>query len=69
MSRLASVLAAVTLCAGFPLAASADDEPDEKVTKRLENCNIVLNEVMGVPENVPRDLLDKAECVAVIPGV
>jgi lipid-binding SYLF domain-containing protein len=38
-------------------------------TKRLDNCERVLREVMDMPESIPRDLLDKAECVAVIPGV
>jgi len=42
----------------------ASDETD-----RLEECERVVDEVLGIPEGVPQDLLDKAECVAVIPGV
>jgi len=37
--------------------------------KRLNACQEVLLEVMGVPEHIPKDLLDKAACVAVIPSV
>ena len=38
-------------------------------TERLEQCERVVDEVLGMPEGIPQDLLDKAECVAVIPGV
>src|SRR5687768_827549 len=40
-----------------------------KETRRLEACREVLEEVMGVPEGLPRELLHKAECVAVVPSV
>jgi len=36
--------------------------------KRLEACREVLVELLGGEERIPRDLLDKAECVAVIPS-
>jgi lipid-binding SYLF domain-containing protein len=38
-------------------------------TQRLSACRVVLEEVAGMPEGIPRDLLNKAECVAVVPGV
>jgi lipid-binding SYLF domain-containing protein len=55
--------------AGLVLATplSADDE--EKGARRLEACREVLVEVLGMPESIPRDLLDKAECVIVVPSV
>ena len=40
-----------------------------KEEKRLENCAKLMTEILNVPENVPLELLDKAECVAVIPAV
>src|SRR5271165_4250093 len=40
-----------------------------KEQKRLEECGVVMQEVLNVPENIPQDLLDKAECVIVIPSV
>jgi lipid-binding SYLF domain-containing protein len=40
-----------------------------KEQKRLENCGVVMQEVLNVPENIPRELLEKAECVIVIPSV
>ena len=39
-----------------------------KENKRLDACREVLEELLGGEERIPRDLLDKAECVAVIPS-
>jgi lipid-binding SYLF domain-containing protein len=40
-----------------------------KEESRLENCGIVMKEVLDVPDNIPQDLLEKAECVIVIPSM
>jgi lipid-binding SYLF domain-containing protein len=40
-----------------------------KEQKRLEECGVVMQEVLSVPDNVPHELLEKAECVIVIPSV
>jgi SH3 domain-containing YSC84-like protein 1 len=40
-----------------------------KETFRLEECRDVVRELARSQEGIPHDLLDKAECVAVIPGV
>ena len=40
-----------------------------KETRRLDACREGLEEAMTVKESIPSDLVDKAECVAVIPGV
>ena len=40
-----------------------------KDQKRLENSGTVMQEVMSVPENIPQELLEKAECVIVFPSV
>lgn len=42
---------------------------DSKETKRLQACREVIHEVMGLKEDIPRDLIEKAECVVVLPGV
>ena len=41
----------------------------DKEQQRLKECGLVLKEVLNVPENIPQDLLDKAECVIVFPSV
>jgi lipid-binding SYLF domain-containing protein len=65
MKKFAALLAAFAVLAG-PLAAASKDE---KETERLENCGIVLKEIMDIPDDIPQDLIDKAECVIVYPSV
>src|SRR6266852_5555385 len=51
------------LFAASPLFAA------NKEQKRLENSGTVMQEVVGVPDNIPQELLEKAECVIVFPSV
>ena len=51
------------------LPLSADDKSDKKESKRLENCGTVIKEIMDIPDDIPQDLIDKAECVIVYPSV
>ena len=51
------------------LSAKADDKSDNKENKRLENCGLVIKEIMDIPDDIPQDLIDKAECVIVYPSV
>ena len=37
--------------------------------ERLENAGVVLEEIMNVPDNIPQELLEKAECIIVFPSV
>jgi lipid-binding SYLF domain-containing protein len=62
MSRLLTL----TLCflvSGVALAAQ------NKEQGRLENAGTVMEEVLNLPDAIPQDLLDKAECVIVIPSM
>ncbi len=65
MKKFAASLAAFVLLAG-PLAAAAKDD---KETDRLENCGTVLQEIMDIPDDIPQDLIDKAECIIIYPSV
>ena len=40
-----------------------------KEEDRLRECATVLKEIINIPDDIPRDLLDKAECVIVYPSV
>jgi SH3 domain-containing YSC84-like protein 1 len=51
----------------FSSSASAVDQ--EKDENRLENSGTVLKEILDVPDDIPQDLLDKADCVVVFPSV
>jgi SH3 domain-containing YSC84-like protein 1 len=55
----------LALCA---LLLPAVSSAQVKERKRLEACREVLEELLGGEERIPRDLLDKAECVAVVPS-
>jgi lipid-binding SYLF domain-containing protein len=52
----------ILLAASTALAANKEQE-------RLENSGTVFQEVMDVPDNIPQELLEKAECVIVFPTV
>jgi lipid-binding SYLF domain-containing protein len=54
----------LTLVAAAVFAKKLNNEQ-----KRLEECGVVMQEVLNVPDNIPQELLEKAECVIVIPSV
>jgi lipid-binding SYLF domain-containing protein len=41
----------------------------KKEAQRVGNAGTVITEILNVPDNIPQDLIDKAECVIVLPGV
>ena len=49
--------------------ASATLGAQNKEQTRLENCGTVMQEVLDIPDNIPEELLGKAECVIVIPSM
>jgi len=51
---------------GLPICA---DEKEIKEAERLQNCGTVLKEIMDIPDDIPQDLIDKAECIIVYPSV
>jgi lipid-binding SYLF domain-containing protein len=55
----------VAIFLAFPTFAA--NEAREQ--KRLEACGQVFKEIMDIPDGIPKDLLNKAECVIVIPSV
>jgi lipid-binding SYLF domain-containing protein len=63
MRKFAALFTALLLI-GLPAAADK-----EKVEDRVENCGTVLKEIMDIPDDIPQDLIDKAECVVVYPSV
>ena len=43
---------------------------EETPDHRLRNSEAVLHEVMSAPDKaIPRDLLQKAQCVIIVPGL
>ncbi len=65
MSCLSSIILGV-----LPLLAGVANASDQiKDDERLRNSGTVLKEILDVPDNIPQDLLDKADCVVVFPSV
>lgn len=52
-----------------PSTARANDKASNKDNQRLQTSGEVIKEILDIPDDIPADLLDKAECVIVIPSV
>jgi lipid-binding SYLF domain-containing protein len=42
---------------------------NEKEQERVRDSGEVLKEILDIPDDIPQDLLDKAECIVVLPSV
>jgi lipid-binding SYLF domain-containing protein len=60
-------LCAWLLLTALTLPAFAADS--ERETDRVKQSGVVLKEILDIPDNIPQDLLHKAECVIVLPSV
>src|SRR5690242_8843073 len=49
-----------------PSGFAADSEHEQE---RVKDAGEVLKEILNIPDNIPQDLLDKAECIVVLPSV
>jgi len=60
------LLSALVVCSLVSLCVAADNEHEQQ---RVRDSGQVLKEILNIPDNIPKDLLDKAECVVVLPSV
>ena len=61
------VLCALLLvCASFTSAFAVDNEKEQE---RVKDSGQVLKAILNIPDDIPHDLLDKAECVVILPSV
>ena len=65
MKRLVALLTSVLFLAAPMLAANES----QKVQDRVKNAGEVLKEIINIPDDIPKDLFDRAECVIVLPSV
>ena len=42
---------------------------DEREADRVKDAGVVLKEIMNIPDDIPQDLIDKAECLIILPSV
>jgi lipid-binding SYLF domain-containing protein len=52
-----------------PSASAKGKDEEQKEADRIANAGTVMKEILDVPDDIPRDLLDKARCVIVFPSV
>ena len=69
MRKLLTSLSCILFVVAPLLAEVANAADQTKDDDRLRNCGTVLKEILDVPDNIPQDLLDKADCVVVFPSV
>jgi lipid-binding SYLF domain-containing protein len=69
MRKMMSCLSSTALLAVTLLAQAASASDRTKDDERLRNSGTVLKEILNVPDSIPQDLLDKADCVVVFPSV
>jgi lipid-binding SYLF domain-containing protein len=62
---LRKLVGSLLCCLMLTTAMVAQDKEED----RLKEAGTVLKEVLAIPEGIPQDLLDKAECVIVLPSV
>src|SRR5450432_1458924 len=41
----------------------------KKENERVENSGTVMQEILNIPDDIPQDVIDKADCVVVLPSV
>ncbi len=62
MKKFLSLFFAIAITS--PLLRAQEHEAD-----RVKNAGEVLKEILNIPDNIPKSILDDAECVAVFPSV
>lgn len=63
---VASLVGLLSFANPAPLRAA---DNDTKETDRVRNAGKVAKEIMDIPDDIPQDLIDKADCVIVLPSV
>src|SRR5215467_319663 len=57
------IVTGLALVVAFPAAAQKKEE------ERVENAGKVMKEILDAPDGIPQSVLDKADCVVVLPSV
>jgi lipid-binding SYLF domain-containing protein len=71
MKKLVSALLVAALVGLPSLLVPARVHADDTTTDqdRIKNAGVVLKEIMDIPDDIPQDVIDKADCVIVYPSV
>ena len=69
MNKLFFLLLIALLIGGAAIVQPTSARADNKDEDRLQNAGQVMKEIIDIPDDIPQTLLDKADCVIVIPSV
>ena len=61
IGKATAMLMALSLCSLMAFAATEEE--------RVKEAGEVMKEILDIPDDIPQDLLDKAECVVILPSV
>ena len=61
------IVCLLTVLMSFSASAFAADSEHEQ--DRVKEAGEVLKEILNIPDDIPQDLLDKAECIVIVPGL
>jgi lipid-binding SYLF domain-containing protein len=64
MQKLLTVVASLFVLSVAVAAADNEHEAD-----RVKEAGVVMKEIINIPDDIPKDLMDRAECVIVLPSV
>jgi lipid-binding SYLF domain-containing protein len=69
LSRKGELMKKIWLSAGLVSMLALSARAQDKETDRVENAGKVMKEILNAPDSIPQDILDKAECVVILPSV
>jgi SH3 domain-containing YSC84-like protein 1 len=53
----------------FVLSVAVAAADNEHEVDRVKDAGVVMKEIINIPDDIPKDLMDRAECVIVLPSV
>jgi len=65
MRKSLALVVLLAMASIFSFAAAKDEKEED----RVKEAGQTLKEIINIPDNIPKDLFDKAECVIVLPSV
>lgn len=71
MRKMLVLITGIALAIVAPLLSCSRAQADKanKEDQRLQNAGQVIKDILNIPDDIPQDLLNKAECVIVIPSM
>ena len=59
----------IMIAVGVSVLLASVTPAQKKERERVENSGAVLTEILNAPDSIPQSVLDKADCVVVLPSV